>query len=89
MQLTKRPLVQENIVPEPTCQFGGFETSYHFFFICPIFLDTRSRYLPSILNNLTARDLLFDMENKTNHENEAFFMQVQEFIVESERFARN
>ena len=36
-----------------------------------------------------TRDRLFGMENKTNHENEALFMQVQEFIVESGRFAQN
>ena len=32
--------------------------------------------------------LLFGMENKTNHENAALFRQVQEFIMESGRFAR-
>ena len=91
MWFTKRPPVQEkkNKVPEPTCQCGGFESSYHFFFVCPIFVDARSRYLPANLNNLTTRDLLFGMENKTNHENEALFMQVQEFKVEPGRFARN
>ena len=82
-------LYRKNIVPEPTCQCGGFESSYHFFFICPIFVDARTRYLPANLNNLTIRDLLFGMENKTNHENEALFMKVQEFIVKSERFTRN
>ena len=82
-------LYRNNIVPQPTCQCGGFESSYHFFFVCPIFVGARSRYLPANLNNLTTRDLLFGMENKTNHENEALFMQVQEFIVESGRFARN
>ena len=78
----------KNIVPEPTCQCGGFKSSYHFFFVCPIFIDARSRYLPASLINLRTRDLSFGMENKTNHENEALFMQVQEFIVESGRFAR-
>ena len=78
-------LYRKKIVPEPTCQCGGFESSNHFFFVCPIFVGARSRYLPANLNNLT----LFGMENKTNHENEALFMQVQEFIVESGRFARN
>ena len=82
-------LYRKNIVPEPTCQCGGFESSYHFFFVCPIFVGARSRYLPANLNNLTTRDLLFGIENKTNHKNEALFMQVQEFIVESGRFARN
>ena len=70
-------------------QGGSFESSYHFFFVCPIFVDARSRYLPSNLNNLTTRDILFGIENKENHENEALFMQVQEFIVEPGRFARN
>ena len=58
-------------------------------FICPIFVGARSRYIPANLNYLTTRDLLFAMENKTNHENEALFMQVQENIVESGRFDRN
>ena len=50
-------LYRKNIVPEPTCQCGGFESSYHFFFICPIFVDARTRYLPANLNNLTTRDI--------------------------------
>ena len=30
-------LYRKNIVPEPTCQCGGFESSYHFFFcLCNI-----------------------------------------------------
>ena len=82
-------LYRKNIVPEPTCQCGGFESSDHFFFVCPIFVDARSRYLPANLNNFTTGDLLVGMVNKTNHENEALFMQAQEFIVESGRFARN
>ena len=82
-------LYRKNIVPEPTCQCGGFKSSYHFFFVCPIFLDARSKCLPANLINVTTSDLLFGMESKKNHENEALFMQVQEFIVESGRFARN
>ena len=82
-------LYRKSIVPEPTCQCGGFESSYHIFFVCPKFVGARSRYLPANLNNLTTRDLLFGMENKTNHENEAIFIQIQEIIVESGRFARN
>ena len=90
MLLTKRPICTgKNIVPEPTWQCGGFEISYQFFFVCLIFVDARSRYLPASLINLMTRDLLFGMENKTNHENKALFMQVQEFIVESGRFAQN
>ena len=82
-------LYRKNIVPEPTCQCGGFESSYHFFFICQIFIDARTRYLPANLNDFTTRDLLFGMENKTNHENEALLMKVQEFIVKSGWFTRN
>ena len=82
-------LYRKNIVPEPTCQCGGFDSSYYFFFVCPIFVDASSRYLPANLDNLTTRDLLFGMENKTKHENEELLMQVQEFIVESGWFTRN
>ena len=38
-------LYRKNIVPEPTCQCGGFKSSYHFFFVCPIFLDAGSKCL--------------------------------------------
>ena len=59
-------LYRKNIEPEPTCQCGGFESSYHFF-VCPIFVGARSRYLPANLNNLTTSDLLFGMENKNKN----------------------
>ena len=73
----------KNIVTEPTCKCGGVESSYDFLCVCPIFVVARTRYLQANLNSLTIRDLLFGMEDKTTHENEALFMQVQEFIVES------
>ena len=28
-------LYRKNIVPSPTCACGGFESAYHFFFVCP------------------------------------------------------
>ena len=42
-------LYRKNIVPELTCQCGGFKSSYHFFFVFPIFMGARSGYLPANL----------------------------------------
>ena len=34
-------LYRKNIVPSPSCACGGFESAYHFFFICPKYNATR------------------------------------------------
>lgn len=79
-------LYRKNIVPTPSCQCGGFESPYHFFFKCPRYAAVRTRYLPNNINNYNCHDFLFGIDNKTNHENEALFIKVQDFIVKSGRF---
>lgn len=80
-------LYMKNIIPDPSCRCGSFESAYHFFFICPMFTDARARYLPNNLHNYTLRDFLFGMIEKTIPENEELFIQVQNFIIKSGRFA--
>lgn len=80
-------LYMKNIIPDPSCRCGSFESAYHFFFICPMFTDARARYLPNNLHNYTLRDFLFGMTEKTIPENEELFIQVQNFIIKSGRFA--
>ena len=80
-------LYSKNIVAEPSCQCGAFESSSHFLFDCPRHAAARARYLPNNLDDFTLHDLLFGMETKPNQENEDLFIQVQEFIVNSGRFS--
>ena len=47
-------LCRKNIVPSPSCACGGFESAYHFFFICPNYNVTRERYLEALLRNHTT-----------------------------------
>ena len=47
-------LYGKNIVPSPSCSCGGFESAYHFLFMCPNFNDIRYAYLP---NNLYTLDI--------------------------------
>ena len=37
-------LYSKNIINSPSCSCGGFESAYHFFFICPIYRHTRTIY---------------------------------------------
>ena len=80
-------LYRKNIIAEPSCQCGAFESSCHFLFDCPRHAAVRARYLPNNIDDYTLHDLLFGMEAKTNQENEDLFVQVQDFIVNSGRFS--
>ena len=39
-------LYRKNIVPSPSCICCGFESPYHFFFVCSRYNAARNRYLP-------------------------------------------
>ena len=77
-------LLWKNIVPNPFCWFGVFESRNHFFFACP--LNSLDRYLPANLDNLTSNDLLFGCENQSDELNESLFLKVQEFLLRCGRF---
>lgn len=79
-------LYRKNIVPSPSCICGGFESPYHFLFVCPRYNAARNRYLPNNLMNYSTNDLLFGKENEPIPVNETLFLQVQDFIVKSGRF---
>ena len=57
-------LYHKNIVDSPSCLCGGFESAYHFLFVCPRFAAARNSYIPSNLHNYSTRDLLFGCESK-------------------------
>ena len=72
--------IEKNIVPSPSCACGGFESGYHFFFICPNYNATLERYLEALLRNHTTHELLFGKDTPTDEENEALFRKVQDYI---------
>ena len=65
---------------------GGFESAYHFFFICPNYNVTRERYLEALFRNHTTHELLFGKDTSTDEENEALFLRLQDYILKSKRF---
>ena len=81
-------LYRKNLVPEPTCQCGAFESPYHYLFVCPRYANVRERYLPENLNNYTTRDLLQGVQTNTVQENETLLENVQRFILKTGRFDR-
>ena len=82
-------LYRKNTVPIPSCICGGFESPYHFLFVCPKYTVARNMSLPSNLTNYTTRDLLFGKESEPVSENERLFLQVQDFIIKSGRFVNS
>ena len=79
-------LYSKNIINSPSCSCGGFESAYHFFFICPIYRHTRNIYLSDVLQTHKTHELLYGKETATDLENEALFLKVQDFIIHSKRF---
>ena len=73
-------LYSKNIINSPSCSCGGFESAYHFFFICPIYRHTRTIYLSNVLQTYYTHELLYGKETATDLENEALFLKVQDFI---------
>ena len=74
----------KNIVPCPSCICGGFESPYHFLFVCPKYTVARNMYLPNNLTDYTTHDLLFGKESEPVSENETLFLQVQDFIIKNQ-----
>ena len=79
-------LYRKNIIPSPSCSCGGFESAYHFFYICPQLTAVREMYLGDVLRNHTTHELLCGKPEFTNDENVSLFLKVQDFIIKSKRF---
>ena len=79
-------LYRKNIVPNPSCSCGGFESSYHFFFTCPKYSRIRNSYLPHNLHTFHTEHSLHGRDDLSNTENEQLFLQVQEFILQTKLY---
>ena len=79
-------LFRKNIVASPTCDCGGLESPYHFFFICPRCTGIRNTYLSNILQTRCTKELLFGKDTASVNENETLFLKVQDYIIKSRRF---
>ena len=84
----KSDLYRKNIVRSPSCSCGEFESAKHFLFTCVNHSVAWERYLPRNLHSYTINDLLHGRNNLSLHENEILTLQVQDFIIKSERFVK-
>ena len=67
---------RKNVFPSPSYACGGFESAYHFYFICPIYTVTREIYLDGFLIlhvNHATQKLLFGKDSSTDIETKALF----------------
>lgn len=76
----------KNIVPSPSCECGGFESTYHFFFQCPRYNVVRNTYLSNYIHTYTTYELLYGKGIASDAANESLFLNVQDYIVKSKRF---
>ena len=65
---------------------GGFESSNHFFFQSPKYKNIRNIYLQDEVHYYSVHDFLFGVEAASDTENEALFIKVQNYIMNSKRF---
>ena len=79
-------LYRKNIVNNASCSCGGFESAYHFFYMCPRYTHLRNACFADELQRLNVNQLLFGVIDATTQENELLFSKVQDFIIKSKRF---
>ena len=68
-------LFSKNIVDSPYCQCGEIEDTYHFFFICPLYRDSRSNLFDELhtLRPITLQLLLFGSKEANDQTNSNVF----------------
>ena len=59
------------------------------FFQCPRYANARQLYIQNYLVSHNTHELLHGKESASDIENEALFMNIQEFIIKSNRFILN
>ena len=79
-------LYRINIVNHSSCSYGGFESVYRFFYMCPRYTHLSNACFADELQRLNVNQLLFGVIDATTQENELLFPKVQDFIIKSKRF---
>ena len=82
-------LFKKNIVVSPSCVCGSVESTYHYFFNCPLYTDIRDSFLNNvrpICNDITLNVLLYGNLALSNDDNILIFQYVQKYITDSKRF---
>ncbi|MEW8546213.1 MAG: reverse transcriptase family protein [Candidatus Thiodiazotropha sp.] len=79
-------LYRKNIVISPSCSCGGFESAYHFFYVCPKYTQLRNECFSDELLRLNINQLLYGVIDASYQENELLFTRVQDFIIKTKRF---
>ena len=82
-------LFLKNIVDSPLCRCGNIETTYHFFFSCPYYVQQRLELSTAIGQHrpLTLNLLLFGDPSLSQDINALIFNKVQTYILDTRRFS--
>ena len=82
-------LFLKNIIDSPLCRCGNIETTYHFFFSCPYYVQQRLELSTAIRQHrtLTLDLLLFGGPSLSQDINALVFNKVQTYILDTRRFS--
>jgi len=85
----KGHLYDLKIIESPECQCGyGFEDSFHYLFVCPLYNGPRAILHNTVTNfaSFTLRTVLFGRDSLNQHENTEIIKSTLKFISDSKRF---
>ena len=75
-----------SLTETPNCACGSVETASHFLLYCPIYDRERRRFLLDLPCAPTINNYLYGNESLTEDQNKHVFLQVQRFIIATNRF---
>ena len=84
-------LFKRSLVESPSCQCGLPETTYHFFFSCPLYTEARLMHLSDLpcLHVSTLNNFLFGSSDISAQQNELLFEKVSKYVRSTKRFAHS
>ena len=83
-----KDLSDKNIVVSPQCNCGRIESTYHYFFECPIYANHRLELFTSLPQhiNVTLNLILSGDTLLSDDINSTIFQKVQKYIIDTKRF---
>ena len=81
-------LFLKNITDSPLCRCGGIENTYHFFFQCPQYRNSRTELFETVsqYKEISLDLLLFGDISLSYDTNKKIFEKVQKYIITTKRF---
>ena len=78
-------LFRRSLVDSPICRCGLPETTYHFFFSCPLYTEQRLAHLSNLPCLRTLKNILFGCSDLSDVQNQQLFQTVSKYVTSTNR----